>query len=135
VREAITLPRKDTATGRALVDLLMSDTGLSAAARETIAAFSERSLTPGDLAGLVAYRTQKLVDESGQEGVTYSQLATAWHNLSVFAVQVVQAQTANNGAAGAEITVTFGGFQPPAPPAGRVPRRTDATIGDIVDTE
>lgn len=133
LREALATTPTDGATGRALVDLLLSDESLTAAGRKNIAEFAERSLTPGDLAGLVAYRTQKLVDAATD--APYVSLATAWHNLSVFAVQVVQAQAQQSGAGGASVTIEWGGFRAPPPPAGRVARRSDPQVGDIVDAE
>lgn len=134
VREALEAPQ-DAATGRPLLDLLAADTALDPAARARIAAFAERTLTGADLAAMLAYRIEVVARLNQTGELTADRMITAWDKLGVFAVSVVQAQAANNGAGGADITVTFGGFQPPAPPAGRVPRRTDVAIGDIVDTE
>ena len=50
----------DTATGRGLVDLLCDDPSLTPHSVSRIRALAERVLTAGDLAGLLAYRVEKL---------------------------------------------------------------------------
>ena len=128
-------PVADIATGRPLVDMLCADDTLSASAVARIRAFGERTLSPSDLAGLLAFRVEKLrsLVESGD--LTAERELTGWDKLGVFATSVVQLQAAQASAGGAQISITWGGFAPPPPPVGRGARKTDARIGDIIDTE
>lgn len=125
----------DTATGRPLLDLLAVDKSLGADALRRIAAFADRVLTPGDLAAMLAYRIE-MISKLGQEGeIGADRILGAWEKIGVFAVAVVQAQAGQSGTGGASVTIEWGGFRAPPPPAGRVARRSDPQVGDIVDAE
>lgn len=136
VREAVAEPADD-ASGRALVDLLCADSSLTGAAVSRIRALADRSLTPADLAGMLAYRFEKLRAAATAEKseLTVEREITALDKLGVFATSIVQLQAAQTGSGGAQITVSWGGFQAPAPAAGRVPRARDGVVGDLVEAE
>jgi len=135
IRDAVAQAEQDVASGRALVDMLCADDSLSGAAVQRIRNLSERALSPADLAGLLAFRIEKLrqLVESGD--LTAERELTGWDKLGVFATAVVQLQTASSSTGGASITIEWGGYRPPPAPVGRPKGRTDSKIGDIIDTE
>ena len=135
VREAVTAA-PDDASGRALVDLLCADKSLTVEATARIRALAERSLTAADLAGMLAYRFEKLRAAATAEKseLTVEREITALDKLGVFATSIVQLQAAQTGAGGATINVSWGGFKSPTAP-GRVPRARDAVVGDLVEAE
>lgn len=133
IREALIAPQ-DTATGRPLLDLLVCDKELAPDARTRIAAFAERTLTPADLAAMLAYRIEMLARLASNGELTADRLITAWDKLGVFATALVQAQASAVGVGGAAITIEWGGHVSP-PAAGRGERRSDRVVGDIVEAE
>lgn len=135
IRDAVAQAEQDVASGRALVDMLCADDSLSAAAVQRIRNLAERSLSSADLAGLLAFRVEKLrqLVESGD--LSAERELTGWDKLGVFATAVVQLQTATSTAGGASIRIEWGGHVPPPAPVGRADRKRDAKVGDIVDAE
>ena len=125
----------DTATGRGLVDLLCDDPSLSPHSVSRIRALAERVLTPGDLAGLLAYRVEKLRQGVEAGEISAERQIGGLDKLGVYATAVVQLQAAQTSSAGGTVQITWGGFTPPAPPEGRNSRPRDAKVGDIVDAE
>ena len=134
LREALASSTAST-TPRSLVDVLCADDTLPEGAAERIRYLAGGTLSASDLAGLLAFRVEKLRQLVASGDLTAERELTGWDKLGVFATSVVQLQAAQTSASGAQIAITWGGFAAPPAPAGRPTRKSDPRIGDIVDTE
>lgn len=134
IREAAPDPA-DTASGRALVDVLCADPALSKEAAARVRGLADRTLSAGDLVGLLGYRLEKLSAAVQAGEMTADRELATLDKIGVAAATIAQLQAAQQSIGGATITVSWGGYQATAPTAGRAPRHVDAVVGDIVEAE